>query len=270
VLEKEIEIAPGTSAMQALKMVAEVETAFGGGFVNEINNIGSNGGKASAGSQDWFFYINGIQSPLGAAEYQLRDGDLEHWDFHDWNFRIFIPATVGAFPETFRFGYGGKVRPTLIVSPAHFQTLAGELKKRFSQLGITGVDIRRPEELEDEEKAGANLIILGTAGDGLISELNDTWQRLGFFARMENNLIVYGADGEAVAEYGRGVGLVQATQNPWNPQGIGAAQNVVWMVTGIDEMAVRAAAKALSEDYSRFRYAYAIVIAEGEIIRVPR
>ncbi|GAI85551.1 unnamed protein product, partial [marine sediment metagenome] len=33
--------------------------------------------------------------------------------------------------------------------------------------------------------------------------------------------------------------LIQATQNPWNPKGIGACENVVWLVSGTDEAGVK-------------------------------
>ena len=95
-LEQTVEIEPDTNAMDALQRVADVETKYGGGFIRAINGIGS---EYEVGSErDWFFYINGIQSNIGALDYKLHDGDIQHWDFHDWSFRQFIPAIIGDFP----------------------------------------------------------------------------------------------------------------------------------------------------------------------------
>ena len=80
---------------------------------------------------------------------------------------------------------------------------------------------------------------------------------------------VFGPEGELAAEYGTGTGLIQATQSPWNPSGIGICQNVVWMVSGLDETGVESAVETLVKHQKDFEYAYAIVVAAGEIIRVP-
>jgi hypothetical protein len=101
--------------------------------------------------------------------------------------------------------------------------------------------------------------------------LNQNWQRLGFFAYFENgNLIVIDSNGEVTAEYGAGTGLIQTTQNPWNPKGIGACENVVWLVSGTDETGVKNALDALINHHSEFQYACAVVVVGGEIIEVPQ
>jgi len=101
-LQQTVEIEPDTTAMVELQMVARVETKYGGGFVSAINGVSSEYEGASKSKGDWFFYINGIQSNTGALDYELHDGDIQHWDFHDWSFHQFIPAVVGDFPEPFR------------------------------------------------------------------------------------------------------------------------------------------------------------------------
>ena len=42
------------------------------------------------------------------------------------------------------------------------------------------------------------------------------------------------------------------------------------MVSGTDEAGVRSAVDALINRHDEFRYAFAIVVANGEIIKVPR
>ena len=126
-------------------------------------------------------------------------------------------------------------------------------------------------ELAESEKGNSNIILVSVPGNRLISELNQNWQRLGLFAYFENgDLIVINNDGEITAEYGAGTGLIQATQNPWNPKGIGACENVVWLVSGTDEVGVGNALDALINHHSKFQYAGAVVVVDGKIIKVPQ
>jgi hypothetical protein len=65
-LDETLKLPPGTSAMTALEKVAEVETAYGGGFVNAINGVQSGFTGTRQTMTDWFLYINGIQARTGA------------------------------------------------------------------------------------------------------------------------------------------------------------------------------------------------------------
>jgi len=82
ILDELVALDEGSTAMDALQQVATVETKYGGGFVVGINGIRSQYPKAK---KDWFYYINDTFMNVGAAAYILRDGDVEHWDFHEWD-----------------------------------------------------------------------------------------------------------------------------------------------------------------------------------------
>ncbi len=271
IFDEVLEVPSGTSAMAALMKVAEVEVAYGGGFVNAINGIRSGFTGRHGMETDWFIYVNGIQSNTGALDYKLHDGDIQHWDFHNWSFHHFIPAIVGDFPEPFRHGYRGKTRSTIIAYADNLEEDARNLERRLVQLGVNNVSIKRFSELSESEKESHNLLLLGTMNSEPISELNRVWKRLGFFAHFKDgNIVTFDPEGEVAVEYGAGAGLIQATQNLWNPKGIGACESVVWMVSGTDEAGVKEALDALINRYADFRYAYAVVVASGEIIRVPQ
>ena len=270
VIDKVVDIGNGMCAMDALKQVAEIETAYGGGFVNAINGVRSQYTGSGADRKDWFIYANGILTNVGALDYTLYPGDVEHWDFRDWSFRHFIPAIIGDFPEPFVHGYEGEVRST-IVAYQDMRKEAEDVASRLSQLGVESISTKNISQLSEEEKEFYNLILLGDMDCELISELNQVWKRLGFFAYSETgNIVTLNAKGEVAAEYGAKSGLIQATQNLWNPKGIGVCENVVWMVSGTDEAGVKSAIDVLINHYAEFRYAYAVVIADGEIIKVPR
>ena len=99
----------GETAMQALDRSVKLSTRYGGRFVQSIDGV-----SGSIGSRhDWFYFVNGIEADRGAAEYRLHPGDVEWWDYRDWGeVGESVPAVVGAFPEPFLHGYGGKVHPT--------------------------------------------------------------------------------------------------------------------------------------------------------------
>jgi len=101
----------GLTAMQALDRVADIDTRYGGRYVQAINGIQ---GSLSA-RRDWFYFINGYEADRSAAEYRLRGGDVEWWDFRSWKGRMRQPVVVGAFPEPFLHGFGGKRLPARVV-----------------------------------------------------------------------------------------------------------------------------------------------------------
>ena len=102
----------GLTAMQALQRVAEVSTRYGGRFVASVDGVA---GSLRA-RRDWFYFVNGIEASVGAAEYRLHSGDVEWWDYRDWGrYGESVPVVVGAFPEPFVHGYGGKVPPAVVV-----------------------------------------------------------------------------------------------------------------------------------------------------------
>jgi len=101
----------GLTAMQALDRVTDVDTRYGGRFVQAINGLQG----SLAAQRDWFYFINGYEGDRSAAEYRLHAGDVEWWDFRSWRRRMREPLVVGAFPEPFLHGYGGKTLPARVV-----------------------------------------------------------------------------------------------------------------------------------------------------------
>ncbi len=269
VLEQKIEIEADTSAMAALQMVADVETKYGGGYVGAINGISSESGEADK-KKDWFFYVNGIASNLGARDYILQNGDVEHWDFRDWSYQQFIPAIIGDFPQPFLSGYLDKKKSTLVVYEPAFSTGAEALAAMMQEYGIAEVSAIRSDLLADEAKENSNLIIIAARENPLISELNKVHKKLGFFVYLEpDGLTVLDAEGNPSIKPGESCGLIQATQNPWNPGGVGSGESVVWIVTGFDDDGVKRAVAALLENQDSLRHAFAAVIDKGQVVKIP-
>ncbi len=87
-------VAPGQSVMRALRGATDVRTAYAGGFVDAM--LGEAGDPD--GPADWFFFVDGISSPVGAKDVELSDGDAVWWDYRRWGGLMSTPAVVGAWP----------------------------------------------------------------------------------------------------------------------------------------------------------------------------
>lgn len=260
-----------TTALAALQSVARVETSYGGGFVNAIEGISSTYSGQHQGKRDWLFYINGISLGSGAGSYIMQPGDTEYWVYRDWSFRQFIPAVVAAFPEPFRHGCRGVIYPTTVAYEAGYEEEAEIIAGRVGELGVNDVAVSDMSGLSPEDKASRNLILVGTSQCPLIAETNERWNRLGFYHHFtDEGLAVFDAAGNPAGNYDPGVGVIAATQNPWNPRGVGVGENVAWTVTGVDEAGVRAAVEALVEKSDALRYACAVLVDGTEVLRLPR
>jgi len=85
---------------------AEIETSYAGNLIAAID--GTAGAVDSGRSLDWFFYVNGYASPVGAGEATVHAGDRIWWDYRDWTDAYRVPAVVGSYPEPFVSGFNGE------------------------------------------------------------------------------------------------------------------------------------------------------------------
>lgn len=102
----EAKVDAGQTAMRALQSTADVETRYGGRFVQSIEGIGG----SVTDRRDWFYYVNGLEMNRSAVEYRLHPGDILWWDYRSWAGRLRVPVVVGAFPEPFLHGFDGERR----------------------------------------------------------------------------------------------------------------------------------------------------------------
>lgn len=106
----------GISALEAVDRELDVDTAYGGRFVQSIEGVEG----SLTDQRDWFWYVNGLEGDRSAAEYELRPGDVVWWDYRSWAEQMQVAVVVGAFPEPFLHGFGGEVPAAFVVgeSPA--------------------------------------------------------------------------------------------------------------------------------------------------------
>jgi hypothetical protein len=120
----EADVPSGLTVLQALDEVADIETRYGGRFVQAIDGV--EGGLSK--QRDWFYFLNGIEPDVGAAEIRLHPGDVAWWDFREWADQMEAPVVVGAFPEPFLHGFEGSPRPVEVRAPAELADVAGALE----------------------------------------------------------------------------------------------------------------------------------------------
>jgi hypothetical protein len=131
-------VVAGQTAIRALERAVSVKTTYGGRYVQAIRGIS---GSLSAG-RDWFYFVNGIAPDRGAADYVLHPGDVEWWDYRSWKGKPDVPVVVGAFPEPFVHGFGGKVRPAVVLGPGAAK-LARLLHARVAATAPRGANVFR-------------------------------------------------------------------------------------------------------------------------------
>jgi hypothetical protein len=265
-LEETITVAPDISALEASKQVAEIETKYGGGFVSSINNVSSSYPKAQ---YDWFFYVNGFLSKTGASNYMMMNGDSIVWDYHRWDVSQFQSAILGSYPKYLTNGYSGEVTTTIIAYETEFATEADNLRKILNENFKIDVKSKTINELLEIEKSSSNLIILAKPSNQLVLELNKIRGRIGFFAFFNEDIIqVIDQKGEQYNQYER-AGLIQISQNIWNPKGNLACENVVILISGTEKDLIKKSVGILTNGTNQYNHAFGLVITETEIIQIP-
>ncbi len=121
------------TVMRLLRSKFEVDTRFGGRFVQAIDGVA---GEGASGRRDWFFFVNGLEADVGAAEYELSPGDRVQWDLRDWETAMRVPAIVGAFPEPFRSGTEGERRPVRVECEEAQTEPCREAKEALQRTGV--------------------------------------------------------------------------------------------------------------------------------------
>lgn len=142
------EVDAGQTVMQALRSRADVETAYGGRFVQAIDGLEG----SAADGRDWFYFVNGVAPDRGAAEVRLRDGDIAWWDYRRWAGDEEVQMVVGAFPEPLVNGYGER-RETVVRFARAGQRAGAEA---IGQL----LGARSVEPVGTPVPAGANLFVV--------------------------------------------------------------------------------------------------------------
>jgi hypothetical protein len=239
------------TVMRLLERNAKVTTRFGGGFVQSIDGLA--GGRSGGRPVDWFYYVNGVEAPRGAASTRLRGGDRIWWDRHDWSAAMRVPAVVGSFPEPFVHGIDGKRLPVRVECATPGSDPCRQVSKRLASYDVPaatgGLLTARVEE--------TLRVLVGPwralRADHAIAALEQGPAESGVYARIAKDgrsIATLDAAGKTARTLGAGTGLVAATQT-------GDARPI-WVLTGTDDAGVASAVRAFEEGTLDHRFALAV------------
>lgn len=241
---------PGSeTVMRMLERSFQVKNRYGGGFVESINGLSGSGSRL-----DWFYYVNGVEAPQGAATTAVHRGDRIWWDLHDWTATDSVPAVVGSYPEPFVHGTGGRRLPTTLECATD---VAAACKRVTSALTAAGVPVASqllgtgsgPDTLgvvvgtwrDLAPEVAASLIAHGPSASGVYARFTGSAGRL---------LQLLDPAGHVARTLGAGSGLIAATAD--------SSSEPTWLITGTDPAGVAAAARALTPSALHDHFALAV------------
>ncbi len=256
VLQRSLQANESDTVMRVLEGSADISTRYGGGYVKAIDGVEET--QRGGHPYDWFFYVDGVESPVGAADYALEGGERIWWDYRDWLATNHVPAVVGSWPAPFSDGYGGERHQVAVECEGG----GGACAQVREALGSVGVEVARGSP------PGAIRVLVGPwarlRSDPAAALIEAGPEESGVFADFERRrggyaLVGLDRSGGASRELGPDAGLVAATRRYDAPP--------VWVVTGGTGAAVRAAANLLEAE--RLRDHYAVASEDGTETPLP-
>lgn len=249
------------TVMRMLRSEFDVDTRFGGRFVQAIDGLE---GAGAGGTSDWFFFVNGIEAEVGAAEYELSAGDRVQWDLRRWGAAMSVPAIVGAFPEPFRNGIEGERRPVRVECEDADTDPCRAAKAALERIGVpvSGSSLGAPGT-----EAVTRLVVAGWPEARIVRgapTLEESPEASGVFARFTpdgERLELLDQDGEVARTVRRGDGTaLVAALRPRDDE-------LLWLVTALDDEGLASGVRALEE--KRLRDAFAVAVTERIVEKLP-
>ena len=250
------------TVMSLLQRNARVSTRYSGGFVQSIDGL--SGGHERGAPVDWFYYVNGVEAPLGAAETNVHRGDHIWWDRHDWSQTDHVPAVVGSFPEPFLNGIAGKRLPVRVQCSSVRGRACSAVLSALRSAGVP-----------------AAVAALGGGGPQTLNVLVAPWQLIsgfvvahaiargpaasGVYAKFSSGgraLTLLDQDGAPRSSLAGAAGLIAATR-------IGE-EAPIWLVTGTGEAGLSLAAQAFNAQTLDGRFALAVTSAGTQALPLVR
>jgi len=197
--EKTVAIFGGDTVMDIMQDNFNVETAYGGGFVNVIDGLKSgytgNGSSQNKGTKnDWFYYVNGVMAEMGADQYMCEDANTVSWDYHHWGGDMYVKTRISDWPDsmgerTVEFAYG-----------PGFEKVAGRISGAAQKAG--GKTVESNVESLDMEDFEKDALFVGTWEDAneneFIREAFENRARAGLYAVFnDEGLLLFDDNGEA-------------------------------------------------------------------------
>ena len=246
------------TVLRLLDRETELSTRYGGGFVQSIDGI--SGATEDGRRLDWFFYVNGVESPLGSTEVEVSGGDRIWWDYHDWTNLMRVPAVVGSFPEPFLNGAGEPVEVTCADEDS--RAPCEEVVDRLRDQGA---------DAEVASEGASSAASTASSHGGEPSVVVGPWDAVRRFDDDVELLEIGPARSHVFAGFERSGGaweLALLDQTTAERERLRAGSGLIaalgdgrpplWLVTGTDDEGTAAAAEAFDVETLRDRFAVAI------------
>jgi Domain of unknown function (DUF4430) len=254
------EASESDTVMRVLDREAEIETRFGGGFVSSIEGLAE--ANRDGRRYSWFFFVNGVESPVGAADFALDGGEAIWWDYRNWSAASRAPAVVGSWPQPLADGFEGEARPVALECRGGGPACAA-VRRALGEAGVA---------VAGGSPDAAIRVLVGPwarlRDDPAAAQLEDGPEASGVFADFvqegDGGYVLQGLDedSEPRRRFGSRAGLVAATRRYDAPP--------VWLVTGATVRGALAAAGLLSADHLRDHYAVATEGGKETPLPTPR
>jgi hypothetical protein len=269
VFARSVGFAADQTLMDVMREHLEVETAYGGGFVNEIAGTKSAyTGKSifTRKKRDWFYYVNGSVGAVAADSYRLHGGDSVWWDYHDWSGEgSNAPCVVGSYPHPFTTGYDGAIHGTVIYYSGDHAADAERLADGLRSLGAERVSTAAYDD-GGVLQAASNVIVLGTwaeLGDkAAMQQLMENPTRTGLYARFEDgafSMLTY--QGKPTGRSGQAAILATGDGN--------GDTSPIWLVLGATEEGLDQAIDVMVGSPQQLQNKLGVVLEGGTAVGVP-
>ena len=212
----------------------------------------------------WTLFVHGIAAQSAPELTLLHPGDRVWWDLHPTSSGATLRAAVGAYPEPFVHGAGGKRLPTTVECAGDVAAACSLVRDALARVGVArtyqvlgtgsgtdtlGVVVGTERELEAEVVAA--LIARGPGASGVFAR----------FTPAGTELQLLDVRGRPTQTLGAGAGLLAATGD--------AIAEPDWLVTGTDAAGVLAAARVLSQGAGALHDDLAVAVQGTRVIPLP-
>lgn len=256
------------TVLRLLREYEDVKTSPGGRAVSSIDGLKADWERKSEDDEEstWALNVNGIEADEEPGKYKLYPGDVVQWDLRYWYVTLDVRATVGAFPQTFTRGVFGRRFPVTVECARPASAPCTRVKETLRDAGVSTDGSRpsggRPPRYQPQQ---ARVLV----GEWKHWRKRDWPHNIdagprysGVFARFSP-----GADELRLQDWyahrsrteGAGTGLVAAMRP--------TEEDLLWVVTGVDELGVERAAKALNS--RDLRDAFAVAVTDEGVVKLP-
>lgn len=256
------------TVLQLLRQYEDVHLSEVGSAVEAIDGMKADWEQRSESDEQstWALNVNGIEADEEPGRYRIYSGDVVQWDLRYWYVTLDVRATVGAFPETFTRGVFGRRFPVIVECAPSSEASCARVKAELHDAGVA-VDGSQPSGGKPpagqpqrarvlvgpwkrwRSRAWPERIDKGAAYSGVFARFSPNAKEL--------RLLDWYA--HRVRTEGVGTGLVAAMRP--------TEEDLLWLVTGVDERGVARAARALSTP--QLQDAFAVAVTDAGVEKLP-